>query len=527
MNKEQKKKILYISVSTIIIWMITHGYRFMNNLYTCDSLLEVFQDDIAFQRSLGRFMHPLVMVLRGCITSPWLICVISIAFMIASVYFTADILKIENPILILILEGILICNNTMVSSVAGFLPWVDVYVCSLALAVLGVWLFQKEKWVYLILGCVSFICCMGFYQAYIDVAIALFVFISIVELAENKETKKVLINILKRLGGLAVSGVAYFIIHKIVCKVHHINETASYHGLSEVGNYSDTSLLSVVLDTYQKFIKFFWRQETFSSTILMGIKVSTAWEILLKGCLIASVIIIIVGLILLNKKNRIPFVHIILQIIAIAIMPMALNFVCFLSKGVEHELMIYSFFFVYVFAVAIIGKAIGRKAIEGKAPEKNSIAGKNINKYVYLLTLHLIFFIWNGIVYANQVYFRIDMQDQAALSIATRIIDDIEDYEGYEPGVTPVKFVGALDQSDYMLPVIYLRDITVNGNRNTPFTYDISLPYYLQLYMDVKINASYEEIPEDFINGMPNYPNKDSMKYYNGTLVVKVADPVD
>ena len=160
MSKEQKSKILYVSVSAIIIWTITHGYRFMNNLYTCDALIEVFQDDILFQRSLGRFMHPLVMVMRGCISNPWFIGILSLFFITASIYFVSEILKIEKPLMLILLGGLLICNNTLISSVAGFLPWMDVYTIALFLSVIGVWFYEKDKLYGYILGSIAFIMCM-------------------------------------------------------------------------------------------------------------------------------------------------------------------------------------------------------------------------------------------------------------------------------------------------------------------------------------------------------------------------------
>lgn len=509
MTAEKKKKIIYTSLTCLIIWTITHGYRFMNNLYTCDNLIEVFQDDILFQRSLGRFMHPLVMVMRGTICNPWFIGILSFVFLTLSVYFVAEVLKIDDPLMIILLSGILICNNTLISSVAGFLPWMDVYMISLFLAVIGVWLYRKDKlWGY-ISGSIALICCMGFYQAYIDVAFALFVIVTVTELAEKKEFKKILIKALKSIGALLASGIGYFAVYKIVCRLHHIDVTSSYHGLTQVSNFENTTLVSVFADTYRLFFKFLFSPETFVSTILLGVRVSNVWKILINAGLVCSILIIFSGLIYLNIKNRIPFYQILLQVIGILLFPFAANFVCFMSKGIEHELMIYSFAFVYVFSLVFVSK---------------HFEGKKKKIYEYALFIPFLIFIWNGFAYANQVYFKIDMEDRAAVSMATRIIDDIEDVEGYEPGVTPVRFIGALDRSDYMEPIIYLKDVTVNGNYNTPFTYERSLPFYLKYYLNVKINVYDAPVSEDALIGMPNYPSDGSIKYVDDILVIKVSD---
>ena len=96
----KRKKLLNIFIYTAIIALFAHGYRFLNNLYTSDALVEVFQDDIYYQRSLGRFMQPLIMVTRGVICSPWLIGCLSIVLLTLSVYFISEMLEIENGLLL-------------------------------------------------------------------------------------------------------------------------------------------------------------------------------------------------------------------------------------------------------------------------------------------------------------------------------------------------------------------------------------------------------------------------------------------
>lgn len=509
MSKEQKSKILYVSVSAIIIWTITHGYRFMNNLYTCDALIEVFQDDILFQRSLGRFMQPVIMVMRGVICSPWLIGIISLFFMILSAYFIAQILEINNKISLFVLCGILICNSTMTSSVAGFIPWLDVYMIALFLSVLGVWLYQKNKLYGYIAGSICFICSIGFYQAYIDVAITLLIILSVLELATKKEFKKTILKSCKYVGGLMLSGVGYFIVHKVVCKIHHVNETSSYHGLSQLGNYDNFTLLGLIAETYSKFFKYLFRQETFVSTILMNIRISNVWVIFLNICLVISILIIFSGLIYLNNKNKTPIYQILLQIIGVILIPFSINFVCFLSKGMEHDLMLYAFCFIYVFALTIIDKHI----------TENS--SKKVLRFIPILPL--VFVIWNSFVFSNQVYFKIDMSDRAALSMATRIIDDIEDTDSYVPGSTPVAFAGTLDKSKYMNPVPYLKDVK-NGDWPTPFTYEQSLPFYIKNYLDCNINVYNLPVDDAVLSEMSEYPSEGSIKYVGDILVIKISE---
>ena len=79
------QKLKAILLYSVILWIVAHGYRFMNNLYTADTLGSIFQDDILWQRSLGRFMQTFTMIFRGCIVSPWLLAVISVVIFSFSV----------------------------------------------------------------------------------------------------------------------------------------------------------------------------------------------------------------------------------------------------------------------------------------------------------------------------------------------------------------------------------------------------------------------------------------------------------
>ena len=96
MQDTKAKKLKDIFLFSVIFWLAAHGYRFVNNLYTGDTLGSIFQDDIRWQRSLGRFMQPVSMIFRGVIVSPWLLGILAVIFFALAVYLISEILKIED-----------------------------------------------------------------------------------------------------------------------------------------------------------------------------------------------------------------------------------------------------------------------------------------------------------------------------------------------------------------------------------------------------------------------------------------------
>lgn len=507
----KRKKLLNIFIYTTIIALFAHGYRFMNNLYTSDALVEVFQDDIYYQRSLGRFMQPLIMVTRGVICSPWLIGCLSIVLLTLSVYFISEMLEIENELLLFFLSGVLICNVTVTSACAAFLPWVDVYALALLLATLGVWLYFKDKWWGYLLGSVLMICSMGLYQAYIDVALALITILLIGRLFNGEKVKRFFIRMGKIVGSLIGTAIGYWCAFKLILKIHHVTEATSYNGLSDVGQYEGVSIIGLIGDTYQKAFSYLLNQKTFVSTILLDIRISDAWVILLRMCFFVCAGLAIAFIVQLNIKNKTSLWSRILQALALILFPLMCNAVNIISKGMEHDLMVYAVFFFYVLVIYVMGRIHGESGFT------------NVKLTVTMIPIALI--VWNSVVHSNQVYFKVDMQDRAALSYTTRLVASVEHTEGYEPGVTPVVLIGWPEPGSYFSEVLYLRDVHCYGtDTKTPFSYGGSLPSYLRNFLAVPMNITEAEIPDSFVKEMNEYPGDNSIAYYNDFLVVKFSE---
>ena len=93
---QKKMQMRAVAVSVIIFSFLAHGYRFFNNMYSHDSLLMIYQNDYAWQISLGRYVQPLWIFLRGSISSPWLITLLTMIWLAGAGYLGIDILKINN-----------------------------------------------------------------------------------------------------------------------------------------------------------------------------------------------------------------------------------------------------------------------------------------------------------------------------------------------------------------------------------------------------------------------------------------------
>lgn len=522
-KKNSKKKLLIVTfISTLIFYLLAHSYRFFNPMFSGDSLLMIHQNDSAWQIALGRFVQPFLVLLRGGIVSPFLISALSILWVALSVYFLADFLEINQMISIIFIAAVMVCNNALLATNATFLHSMDFYTLSLFLSVLGAWLLKRGNLLYTILGSLSFCVSMGIYQAYICVAIGLVMIHFLFQMMNRPTFKDTCKNLLKYLSSFVAAAGIYYLVWKLFQKIFNIWTADSYNGLSSVGDYSDTSLWSIIGSTYEKVVNYFIHPETFTTMPFRGESLSIFWVYLLRFCNIATVLILFFALIRINFKVKTNLWHKIAQLFILAVFPLGINFVCILSKGMVHTLMIYAFCLVYVLAIKAAENALP-DSLEHWVSVKPTKIHKSYIPWIAVLAFVLIVS-WSNIVYSNQVYLKKDLQNEAIHSLMTRIVYEIESMEEYEAGVTPVAISGTFEKTPALSDMGAFKDILPYGMGNTSLTYMGTDYAYLNHILNVNMNLTRISNEHEIVKEMPSYPAEGSVAYVDGILVVKVSD---
>lgn len=506
--EKYSEKIKWSYIYTIAFVLVAHGYRLFNNIYVHDSLSTMFQDDIYHERELGRFMHTFTIVFRGAVTNPWLIAVLFMAFMGASVFLVLDILDLSGHVNYILVSGIFVCNPIIINTFSSFLPWVDAYACSLFLVLLGIKLFSVRKPVFFALGCFMIAFSMGFYQAYVCVAIGLAMILFVKECYTSGKKKSLIY-----FAGIFLGALLFFVMYKMSILIHHVEETGVYNDMSDMWNFESVSLWAILKTTYGNFFSFFFKPQVFKSTYLSGLDVGHAFSGFLAVLNILAFVAIAISLICINVKKRQGLVNILLQIAAFFAFPLGCNFVCVLSKGMEHVLMEYAFLFSYVWLLVLIDEL------------KTTSVCVCVKKTTYWLAVGVCAtIIWNNYIFANQLYTRLSMQNDSFMETMSRIIYDIERTEGYEAGITPVCFVGNLEAGNYLTVSEYYADITMAGVGKTPVTYGRLWDKYIRNVMNVNMNVVYVEPDAEMLAGMSVIPSQGYIVNTDGILFVKLSE---
>ena len=415
------------------------------------------------------------------------------------------------------IAGVLVTNSTMVSLHVAYLQDLDFYSLALFLAVLSVWILVKKdvgrmKWLRYVLACLCMIASLAIYQAFICVMLMLILGVCMMKLLSSTkpgDMKANVIFMLKAAAVLVISLLIYYAVWKLAQKVFGVWTSDSYNGLNSVGDYSSASIGGLIVDTYSKVLMYFVHPDLFVSGTLSGRELNVVWLWVLRLANCGILTFGVGSLIYLNIRRKTGICSRVVQFVFIVLSPFMANFVNFLSKGMEHDLMIYAFSLFYVGAFIVTGLALSDSKRKGIR---------------VLAILFAAVLLWSNVVYANQAYFKKSLQDKSAASLLTRMVAQIEQTPGYRFGETPVAFAGSFTLSDYVRDIPYFEEVVPMGMGITALTYKGTPESYIGNILNV--NMEFTNIDESIqeVRDMPCYPEDGSVAFIGDVLGVKLSE---
>ncbi len=508
------KNFFVVMVSTFLFGLIAHGYCYFNLFYSFDALVSISQySNIVWQISLGRFLQAIYLQIRGGFYVPSLVGFLSLLFIGLSAYFVLRLLDIKNRFLVCLICGILTINITVILLNATFLPWLDIDMFSLLSAVVGVCCIRKFRKGGVIAAPLFFFVSLGLYQSFFQVAVVLLMILSIKDILDRKQTKEVLQSGIKAVISLLAGLVLYYLVLQAVLYATGVKLSTGYNGINRVGQYGGiTSILWCIYETYHRVLSYFLHPIVFHREFMA----------LADFIIIGLAAVFLIGIVI---KKKIRGWDLFLLAGLILFMPFGINVICFISQGMEHELMIYSFFFVYIFALYLGDVFIREEGIDKIKIEK---IGKIQILQKYSIPVLVVVLLFNNIIFANQTYLYKNFVYQNTLLVMERVIDRIEQVDGYVVGETPVAIVGSLEKSKLANPYDDFEKLGFGlGNAFSVDYYETYVGFFRDL-LRYPINLlSFEEFLQwegtEAVQEMPVFPEKGSCKMIDGTMVIKFS----
>lgn len=501
-----------VFASTFLVGLAAHGYCYFNLLYSHDSLLVNQENDIGQMIGVGRVMVPLYLKFRGMFYPPLLVGALSLLFLAGASYLAVRLLGLKNGRLVCLTCGVFASSATLTLINATYIKDADVYMLALLLAVAAAYLCDRYR-VLGFFGAAALVCAsLGLYQAMFQAGVFLAMILVVRRILERREFKEVLLSGLKQAGAFLLGLLAYAAVLRLVLGLRQQGLTDSYNGLGGVGQFGslrEMLVLAVKVCCYPAGY-LFSIPETYHSGWMAVLN-------LLLGALTLAM------LAYLAAVRGVRGLRLALLAAVVALMPFGMSVVFFISKGMVHLLMIFSFYFVYLFGVMVLELFLEDAAAwEGWKGRLRRVLPGAVSCALGVLIL-------NSVVYANQAYLKKDLEYQATLSTVTRIVDRIEQLEGYVPGETPVALLGDLEHSGLFLPREGMAHLDGTGLAiRVGLTYSTTYYWYFRHILSYPIllldGGAAEELGRlDEVADMPAFPAPGSCRMADGVAVVKLS----
>lgn len=496
-------------ISTFLIALLIHIYKFTNTLPNHDSLYNYYSDQNVL--GSGRWALQYACGISSYYDLPWINGLLSCIFIALTVVIIIAIFKLKNPILIG-MAGALFAASPATTETLFFLFTADGYMLAMLLAAVAVRLsvIEETRILRLIMSCVCICVACGIYQAYVSFALLLAVCYFIDVLLQEKHNKKDCFKwVLRQAVIFAVALAAYYVIWKLC--MHISNTTANdYQGISKVGSISP----GMIIQGFKKSIR---------STMLYFLQ----WDVLAHGFTLYSILSIVfllimaVGLVIACAKSGIwkrKWAFLLLILCLAAIMP----FACiwhFVSGEVGYRPMMLQCLTLLFVLTAVLYERWAKTAA------KNAVC--------LLLTL----IVFNNALMANICYFYMNLCYERSYAAAVEMMGRIHELDD-EYDFDRIAVLGNLRQEVdiktadeesgemripgriHMLSSLLEENLLYDSDHTTKFlkaTFGLDLDSLTRSERDALLDT-------DEVQNMGCWPSGDSVAVIDDTLVIKLSD---
>lgn len=508
MSRQTKRAMLY----TLVFLLIMHGFRFVSLGFSHDALAFAAPTDFAWKVSLGRYMQPLYWKLRGYVAAPYLVGLMTWLWLGISVVLVLRMTRVTGNLATLLIAGVMVSSQAIISANTGFIHETDTFMLALLLAVGAAYLCLNTRWVWLAAGPLMLAASAGLYQSFIQAYVALVMIVSLLDLLRGERLLPVALRCAKCVLALGVGMALYLVGYRLALAVTGIGASDSYNSLTQAGDYGGATFMQMLKETYVQPFGFLRDLQSRNAAV---VRLAQACVLLLALGATAAVMI----------KKRLRPLETAAVLVILLLLPLGINCIFLIYRGSYHELMIYSYCLVNVYAVAVT-----EQALPLLCPEDVGTARLPVRRCAAMalpLLLTLIFF--DKTVFANQLYLKKELEFDSTLSVMTRVLDRLEQTEGYVTGETPVAFAGYVNASavNGERPAFaYTKRLTgAEWNYATTFT-DTYWMYMRDVLGYPIVQAENEEdiARQEAVAVMPCFPEKGSVALVDGVAVVKFSD---
>lgn len=503
-------------IVALIVGLITHIILLSVMIVSPDGLWNyIVYSAGKVETESGRWLINIIDTLRKNLAIPTITTIISIIITAITSVFVVDLLKLKSKISAIITAVFLEVSPCLTLTLL-YSYTADAYSYAFLFATLAVWFIYKEKnrILNIILGSIFTMLTLALYQSYIGAVIGLCILKPIVDILSKKDYKKIFINIGLSMISVLIGLLFYWGSEQIALNIYN-TKLSTYGGASEIG-ISNTikNLPNSLKKIYGYFINFFIGGDIVNNPCMSR-------NIFYKCLFLVEAILLLIVLIFRNEENRKKkLIDAILISIMSFLLPIGLNFVILIApETICYPLNTSQFILIIPFFMVIL--------------ENFEFSRGIILKWISLSLCFIISFTY--FLAANATYTGVRMKYNQAYTTAVRIVDRIENCEGYTPDKQWL-ICGILDDSNTsQVSEIYF--LTLGGFVNGPIFHGNywgmiqTWRSFMQVYMGIQPNfCSVEDYFKicgtKYFKDMPVFPAQGSVAEIDGVMVVKLTNNV-
>lgn len=474
---------------SLLLLFAAHAFCFFNLTYSSPSVMfNAAKGNIA-QTSGGVYLQPFYWRIRGAVASPLFIGLLCAAYVTFSALLTADLLHLTRPLPVFMLCGAMIANSAVTSILAAQLHTADALFLSQLLGTIGVFLCMRMRFGFLP-GAAFIAGAMGLHSSGLSCCAALMLIVLVIDILRSEEETRLLLRLCKTAFSLAAGAILYACGYLVLLRLRGYDTEATLH-LPEGSSFFTA-----------------WLQPV--RTLLAPLTAYTRVSVLIRLLLAALCICI---LLISVRRLRTPCA---IALLALSLLlPLSVNLPVFAREPAEQFPL--SYIYLDVFAAAVIGSAF-------KLYPVKQICWRAVTGAFSVLFL-------SAIVFSNQVYLKKNLEMHATLSVMTRVIDRIEQTDGFRPGYTNVAVIGTLQDSVLSVPhqgFEHLAALDAASENYAISSYEDAIWYTYEI-LGYPLNfVSFHEQSQlqerNSVKAMPAFPSDGCIQYIDDTLVVKLSD---
>lgn len=482
--------------------LLTHLYIFTNYLPHHDGIIRIHTPQWGFQ--MGRFFLSPFSGIGSFFDLPLINGILSVFYLALTAAVLTELFGLKKKISIILTAGLL-STFPVVSATMSYMYTVDGYMLASLVTALSLLITSKYKYGFLP-GAFLLYLGVGVYQANLPFLLTLATVLLIKEILFSRSSLKDFLRSAVPVGLLVILSMAFYYLTFKLYTNFFSGELLDYQGFDEVVGGS-TGLLESIPLIIRRVLGFFFRGFGPDWPVNLYEVLNVLLFILIGIAIFAAVI-----------ENRI---HRNGRMLAIAILlavslPFSSYSLYFISPDIwYHMLMVLALISFYLLPVVIYDNL-----------EVLSFLSKFTSWSTVLLLLVIIF---NFAVIANISYLNMNLKFEKSQALAQRIVDRVEQTEGFERD-TPIAIFGRLSIDSEISLSIEEKIPPLTGSMHNVLLRD---PLHFQSMADNFLGAPYEFILDEDIlleisrseeyEDMDAWPAASSVRLAGGVLIVKLV----